>query len=101
MAFMKSVVEVTNAIKSIKDLEEFQFTHKSALTSLIVVSGAGIPSGQSSPVPGGLESSSLIVPWLRFLGDAYEISLGAVKPSCPTLDLPCWTIGSENNFGIS
>ncbi|MEJ1272161.1 maestro heat-like repeat family member 2A [Cricetulus griseus] len=51
MAFMKSVVEVTNAIKSIKDLEEFQFTHKSALTSLIVaIIKAEPPDHLASPV---------------------------------------------------
>jgi hypothetical protein len=44
MAFMKSVVQVTNAIKSIQDPEDFQFAHKSALTGLIVVSGTGLPS---------------------------------------------------------
>ncbi|EDL92102.1 similar to hypothetical protein FLJ40243 (predicted) [Rattus norvegicus] len=37
MAFMKSVVQVTNAIKSIQDPEDFQFAHKSALTGLIVI----------------------------------------------------------------
>ncbi|XP_069868076.1 maestro heat-like repeat-containing protein family member 2A isoform X1 [Dipodomys merriami] len=35
MAFMKSVVQVTNSIRSIKDLEDFQFSHKPTLTSLI------------------------------------------------------------------
>ncbi|KAH0509409.1 Maestro heat-like repeat-containing protein family member 2A [Microtus ochrogaster] len=51
MAFMKSVVQVTKAIKSIQDLEDFQFTHKSALTSLIVVIiKAEPPDHLASPV---------------------------------------------------
>ncbi|XP_041506856.1 maestro heat-like repeat-containing protein family member 2A [Microtus oregoni] len=51
MAFMKSVVQVTKAIKSIQDLEDFQFTHKSALTSLIVVIIKAEPSDHlASPV---------------------------------------------------
>uniref|UniRef100_A0A8C0ZNJ2 Maestro heat-like repeat-containing protein family member 2A n=1 Tax=Castor canadensis TaxID=51338 RepID=A0A8C0ZNJ2_CASCN len=35
VAFMKSVVQVTNAIRNIKDVE-FQFSHKSTLTGLIM-----------------------------------------------------------------
>ncbi|XP_059133991.1 maestro heat-like repeat-containing protein family member 2A isoform X4 [Peromyscus eremicus] len=51
MAFMKSVVQVTNAIKSIKDLEDFHFTHKSALTSLITaIIKAEPPDLLASPV---------------------------------------------------
>nr|XP_048297730.1 maestro heat-like repeat-containing protein family member 2A [Myodes glareolus] len=51
MAFMKSVVQVTKAIKSIQDLEDFQFTHKSALTSLIVaIIKAEPPDHLASPV---------------------------------------------------
>ncbi|KAM7339674.1 hypothetical protein ACRRTK_000289 [Alexandromys fortis] len=51
MAFMKSVVQVTKAIKSIQDLEDFQFTHKSALTSLIVaIIKAEPPEHLASPV---------------------------------------------------
>lgn len=89
MAFMKSVVQVTKAIKSIQDLEDFQFTHKSALTSLIVVSGAGIPSGTELPSRPGRGS----------LGDIWDLSLGSVKSSC--LTLICRTVGSEDDFGIS
>nr|XP_044607410.1 maestro heat-like repeat-containing protein family member 2A isoform X2 [Equus asinus] len=37
MAFMKSVVQVTNAIKNIKDLEDFQFAQKTTLTAMIMV----------------------------------------------------------------
>ncbi|XP_073733031.1 maestro heat-like repeat-containing protein family member 2A isoform X2 [Callorhinus ursinus] len=36
MAFMKSVVQVTNAIKNIKDLEDFQFAQKMTLTGIIM-----------------------------------------------------------------
>ncbi|XP_038195034.1 maestro heat-like repeat-containing protein family member 2A [Arvicola amphibius] len=51
MAFMKSVVQVTKAIKSIQDPEDFQFTHKSALTSLIVaIIKAEPPDHLASPV---------------------------------------------------
>ncbi|XP_057618304.1 maestro heat-like repeat-containing protein family member 2A [Chionomys nivalis] len=51
MAFMKSVVQVTKAIKSIQDLEDFQLTHKSALTSLIVaIIKAEPPDHLASPV---------------------------------------------------
>ncbi|XP_051009621.1 maestro heat-like repeat-containing protein family member 2A [Acomys russatus] len=51
MAFMKSVVEVANAIKSIKDLEHFHFVHKSALTGLIVaIIKAEPPDHLVSPV---------------------------------------------------
>ncbi|KAM4836615.1 maestro heat-like repeat-containing protein family member 2A [Thomomys bottae] len=35
LAFMKSVVQVTNSIRSIKDLEDFYFAHKPTLTGLI------------------------------------------------------------------
>lgn len=34
MAFMKSVVQVTDAVKTIKDLEDFQFAPKATLTAL-------------------------------------------------------------------
>ncbi|XP_021482933.1 maestro heat-like repeat-containing protein family member 2A [Meriones unguiculatus] len=51
MAFMKSVVQVTNAIKSINDVEDFQFAHKSALTGLIVaIIKAETPDHLVSPV---------------------------------------------------
>nr|XP_056840613.1 maestro heat-like repeat-containing protein family member 2A isoform X3 [Rattus norvegicus] len=51
MAFMKSVVQVTNAIKSIQDPEDFQFAHKSALTGLIVaIIKAETPDHLVSPV---------------------------------------------------
>ncbi|XP_052048275.1 maestro heat-like repeat-containing protein family member 2A [Apodemus sylvaticus] len=51
MAFMKSVVQVTNAIKSIQDPEDFQFAHKSALTGLIVaIVKAEPPDHLVSPV---------------------------------------------------
>lgn len=43
VAFMKSVVQVTNAIRNIKDVE-FQFSHKSTLTGLIMVSWVGLLS---------------------------------------------------------
>lgn len=44
MAFMKSVVQVTCAIKNIKDLEDFQFAQKTTLTAIIMVSrGGGLP----------------------------------------------------------
>ncbi|XP_045650023.1 maestro heat-like repeat-containing protein family member 2A isoform X2 [Ursus americanus] len=36
MAFMKSVVQVANAIKNIKDLEDFQFAQKMTLTGIIM-----------------------------------------------------------------
>ncbi|XP_025144976.3 LOW QUALITY PROTEIN: maestro heat-like repeat-containing protein family member 2A [Bubalus bubalis] len=36
LAFMKSVVQVTDAIKSIKDLEDFQFAQKATLTGIIM-----------------------------------------------------------------
>lgn len=41
MAFMKSVVQVTTAIKNIKDLEDFQFAQKMTLTGIIIVSWVG------------------------------------------------------------
>lgn len=41
MAFMKSVVQVANAIKNIKDLEDFQFAQKMTLTGIIMVSWVG------------------------------------------------------------
>ncbi|XP_061062043.1 maestro heat-like repeat-containing protein family member 2A isoform X2 [Eubalaena glacialis] len=37
MAFMKSVVQVTDAVKNIKDLEDFQFAPKATLTGIIMV----------------------------------------------------------------
>ncbi|KAK2108260.1 Maestro heat-like repeat-containing protein member 2A [Saguinus oedipus] len=40
MAFMKSVVQVTEAINNIKNLEDFQFAQKTTLTSIIVAGGA-------------------------------------------------------------
>ncbi|XP_039090491.1 maestro heat-like repeat-containing protein family member 2A [Hyaena hyaena] len=36
MAFMKSVAQVTNAIKNIKDLEDFEFAQKMTLTGIII-----------------------------------------------------------------
>ncbi|XP_019483814.1 PREDICTED: maestro heat-like repeat-containing protein family member 2A [Hipposideros armiger] len=36
MAFMKSVVQVTNAIKNVKDLGDFQFAQKTTLTAIIM-----------------------------------------------------------------
>ncbi|XP_008570486.1 PREDICTED: maestro heat-like repeat-containing protein family member 2A [Galeopterus variegatus] len=36
MAFMKSVVQVTSAIKNVKDLEDFQFAQKTTLTGIIM-----------------------------------------------------------------
>ncbi|KAM9085449.1 LOW QUALITY PROTEIN: maestro heat-like repeat-containing protein family member 2A [Megaptera novaeangliae] len=36
MAFMKSVVQVTDAVKNIKDLEDFQFSPKTTLTGIIM-----------------------------------------------------------------
>lgn len=38
MAFMKSIVQVTSAIRNIKDLEDFRFAPKQTLTGLVVVS---------------------------------------------------------------
>lgn len=38
MAFMKSVVQVTNAIENLKDPEDFQFAQKTTLTAILVVS---------------------------------------------------------------
>lgn len=38
MAFMKSVVQVTNAIENLKDPEDFQFAQKPTLTAILVVS---------------------------------------------------------------
>lgn len=40
MAFMKSVAQVTSAIKNIKDLEDFQFGQKTTLTAIVMVSWA-------------------------------------------------------------
>lgn len=47
MAFMKSVAQVTSAIKNIKDLEDFQFGQKTTLTAIVMVSwvGEGSPPG--------------------------------------------------------
>ncbi|XP_006171221.1 maestro heat-like repeat-containing protein family member 2A isoform X1 [Tupaia chinensis] len=36
MAFMKSVVQITKAIQSLRDLEDFQFAQKTTLTGIIV-----------------------------------------------------------------
>lgn len=44
MAFMKSVMQLTTAIRNVKDLEGLSFAPKSTLTGLIVVSWVG-PSG--------------------------------------------------------
>ena len=46
---MKSVVQVTDAIKNIKDLEDFQFAQKVTLTGIIMVShlGGSLRPGQS------------------------------------------------------
>lgn len=41
---MKSVVQVTDAIKNIKDLEDFQFAQKATLTGIIMVSHLGASS---------------------------------------------------------
>lgn len=41
MAFMKSVVQVTNAIKNVKNLEDFEFAQKMTLTGIIIVSRVG------------------------------------------------------------
>ena len=38
---MKSMVQVTDAIKNIKDLEDFQFAQKVTLTGIIMVSHLG------------------------------------------------------------
>ena len=38
---MKSGVQVTDAIKNIKDLEDFQFSQKATLTGIIMVSHLG------------------------------------------------------------
>lgn len=35
---MKSVVQVTGAVRNIKDLEDFPFAHKATLTGIIMVS---------------------------------------------------------------
>lgn len=49
MAFMKSVAQVTSAIKNVKDLEDFQFGQKTTLTAIVTVSrGGGVVS-----LPGG------------------------------------------------
>ncbi|CAO2625361.1 Maestro heat-like repeat-containing protein family member 2A [Lemmus lemmus] len=51
MAFLKSVVQVTKAIKNIQDLEDFQFTHKPSLTGFIVaIIKAEPPDHLASPV---------------------------------------------------
>lgn len=51
MAFMKSVAQVTSAIKNVKDLEDFQFGQKTTLTAIVTVSrGGGVVS-----LPGGFE----------------------------------------------
>ena len=54
MAFMKSVMQVTKAIKNIKDLEDFQFAQKMTLTGIITVGWVG-----ASLVLGGLGVSCL------------------------------------------
>lgn len=41
MAFMKSVAQVTSAIKNVKDLEDFQFGQKTTLTAIVTVSRGG------------------------------------------------------------
>ena len=41
MAFTKSAVQVTDAVKNIKDLEDFQFAPKATLTGIIMVSWVG------------------------------------------------------------
>lgn len=41
MAFMKSVAQVTSAIRNIKDLEDFQLVQKTTLTAIVMVSRAG------------------------------------------------------------
>ena len=38
MAFLKSVVQVTDAIGNIKELEDFEFAQKMSLTGIIIVS---------------------------------------------------------------
>lgn len=43
MAFMKSVVQVANAIRNIADLEDFQFAQKPTLTAILVVSRVALP----------------------------------------------------------
>ena len=49
LAFMKNMVQVTDAIKNIKDLEDFQFSQKVTLTGIIMVShlGGSLRPGQS------------------------------------------------------
>lgn len=49
MAFMKSVVQVTNAIKNIKDLEDFQFAQKTTLTAITMVSRVGASLALGGP----------------------------------------------------
>lgn len=38
MAFMKSVMQIANAIRNITDLEDFQFAQKTTLTAILMVS---------------------------------------------------------------
>ncbi|XP_060049806.1 maestro heat-like repeat-containing protein family member 2A isoform X2 [Erinaceus europaeus] len=67
MAFMKSVIQVTCAIKKVKDLEDFQFSQKMSVTSII----AGII--QAEP------SDSLVSPVRTVAMDAF-LHLSKVKP---------------------
>ncbi|XP_054426726.1 maestro heat-like repeat-containing protein family member 2A [Pteronotus mesoamericanus] len=51
MAFMKSVVQVANAIRNLRDPEDFQFAQKAALTTiLLAIIRAEPPDGLASPV---------------------------------------------------
>lgn len=59
---MKSVVQVTGAIRSIKEQEDFHFAQKSTLTHLVMVSWGG------SSVLGGASSDSMMVSWGRSSG---------------------------------
>uniref|UniRef100_A0A8D1FVC6 Maestro heat like repeat family member 2A n=1 Tax=Sus scrofa TaxID=9823 RepID=A0A8D1FVC6_PIG len=51
IAFMKSVVQVTGAVRNIKDLEDFPFAHKATLTGIIMaIIKAEPPDSLVSPV---------------------------------------------------
>lgn len=52
--------------------------------------------GEGSPLGGLGSSSDCALVW----GDVCEISLWDVEPSCPTLDLICRTVASENNWYV-
>ncbi|XP_040087892.1 maestro heat-like repeat-containing protein family member 2A [Oryx dammah] len=71
LAFMKSVVQVTDAIKNIKDLEDFQFAQKATLTGIIMAIIKAEPT------------DSLVSPVRTMAMDALSY-LSKLKPFYPT-----------------